>query len=60
MSLRGWSFASERDLECCFRNTYSGQVMSKDGINILSRTETRGNTAYIDDLIINISTKCRS
>jgi len=27
--------------------------MSKNEINILLRTETRGNTAYIDDLIIN-------
>jgi hypothetical protein len=26
--------------------------MSKNEINILSRTETRGNTAYVDDLII--------
>jgi hypothetical protein len=25
----------------------------KNEINILSRTETRGNTAYVDDLIIN-------
>jgi hypothetical protein len=53
VSLRGWSFASERDLDFFFRNTYSGQVMSKNEINILSRTETRGNTAYIEDLIIN-------
>jgi hypothetical protein len=27
--------------------------MSKNETNILSRTETRGNTAYVDDLIIN-------
>jgi hypothetical protein len=27
--------------------------MSKNEINILSLTETRGNTAYVDDLIIN-------
>jgi hypothetical protein len=35
------------------RNKYSGQVMSKNKINILSRNETKQNTAYIDDLIIN-------
>jgi hypothetical protein len=35
------------------RNKYSGQVMSKNEINILSRNETNQNTAYIDDLIIN-------
>jgi hypothetical protein len=27
--------------------------MSKNEINILSPTETRGNTAYVDDFIIN-------
>jgi hypothetical protein len=27
--------------------------MSKNKINILSRTETGGNTAYVDDWIIN-------
>ena len=26
--------------------------MSKNEINILSRNETKGNTAYVDDLII--------
>ena len=35
------------------RNKYSGQVMSKNKINILSRNETKLNTACIDDLIIN-------
>ena len=53
MSLRGWPFDSERDLEFVFlRNKYSGQVMSKNEINILSRNETKRNTAYVDDLII--------
>jgi hypothetical protein len=33
VSLRGWSFDSERDLEVFFRNKYSGQVMSKNKIN---------------------------
>jgi hypothetical protein len=43
--LRGiWNFL--------LRNKYSGQVMSKNKINILSRNETKQNTAYIDDLII--------
>ena len=27
--------------------------MTNNKINILSRTETRGNTAYVDDWIIN-------
>ena len=36
-----------------FRNKYSGQVASKNNINILSCHETKRNTAYIDDLIIN-------
>ena len=27
--------------------------MNKYEINILSRNETRGNTAYVDDLVIN-------
>ena len=27
--------------------------MSKNEINILSRNETSGNTAYVDDLVIN-------
>ena len=27
--------------------------MSKNEINIMSRTEARGNTAYVDDLLIN-------
>ena len=27
--------------------------MSKNKIDILSRTKTRGNTAYVDDWIIN-------
>ena len=54
MSLRGWPFDSERDLEFVFlRNKYSGQVMSKNEISILSRNETKRNTAYVDDLIIN-------
>jgi hypothetical protein len=35
------------------RNKYSGQVMSKNKINILSRNETKQNTACIDDFIIN-------
>ena len=35
-----------------FRNQYSVQVMSKNEINILSRNETKRNTAYVDDLII--------
>ena len=35
------------------RNKYFGQVMSKYKQNILSRNETKQNTAYIDDLIIN-------
>jgi hypothetical protein len=43
LSLRGWPFDSERDLEVFFRNIYSGQVMSKNKINILSRTKR--NTA---------------
>ena len=44
--LRGiWNFL--------LRNKYSGQVMSKNKINILSGNETKQNTAYIDDLIIN-------
>ena len=34
------------------RNKYSGQVMSKHKINILSRNDTKQNTAYIDALII--------
>ena len=54
VSLRGWPFDSERDLEFVFlRNKYSGQVMSKNEISILSRNETKRNTAYVDDLIIN-------
>ena len=36
-----------------FRNKYSGQVTSTNKINILSCHETKRNTAYIDDLIIN-------
>ena len=52
VSLRGWSYDSERDLEVFFRNIYSGQVMSKNKINILLRNETI-YTAYLDDLIIN-------
>ena len=36
-----------------FRNKYSGQVTSKNKINILSCHETKRNTAHIDDLIIN-------
>jgi hypothetical protein len=36
-----------------FRNKYSGQFMSKNEINILACHETKRNTAYIDDLIIN-------
>jgi hypothetical protein len=39
--IRGWPFDSERDLEVAFRNKYSGQVMSKNKINILSCTETK-------------------
>ena len=35
-----------------FRNKYSGQVMSKNEINILWRNGTKRNTAYVDDLII--------
>ena len=31
------------------RNKYSGQVMSKNKINILSRNDTKQNTSYIDD-----------
>jgi hypothetical protein len=34
------------------RNKYSGQVMSKNKINIPSCNEAKQNTAYIDDLII--------
>ena len=44
--LRGiWNFL--------LRNKYSGQVISKNKINILSRNETKQNTAFIYDLIIN-------
>jgi hypothetical protein len=32
---------------------YSGQVMNKNKINMMSRNETKRNMAYIDDLIIN-------
>jgi hypothetical protein len=32
---------------------YSGQVMKKNKINMLSRNETKRNIAYVDDLIIN-------
>jgi hypothetical protein len=49
----GWPFESERNLEFFFRNKYSGQVMGKNKINILSSFETKRNTAYKDDLIIN-------
>jgi hypothetical protein len=45
VSLRGWPFDSERDPEDFFRNKYSGQVMSKNKINILSRNETKRNTS---------------
>jgi hypothetical protein len=38
------------------RNKYSGQVTSTNKINILSCHETKRNTAYIDDLIINEQT----
>ena len=54
VSLRGWSYDSERDLELFFfRNKYSDQFMSKIKIYILSCHETKQNTVYIDDLIIN-------
>ena len=46
VSLRGWPFDSERDLEAFSRNQYSGQVMSKNKINILSRNETKRNYLY--------------
>ena len=46
VSLRGWPFDSERDLEAFFRNQYSGQVMSKNKINIPSRNETKRNYLY--------------
>jgi hypothetical protein len=43
----GCPFNSERDLEVLFfLNKYSGQVMSKNKINILSCNETKRNTAY--------------
>jgi hypothetical protein len=32
---------------------YSGQVMNKNKINMMSRNETKRNMAYVDDLIIN-------
>ena len=47
VSLMGRPFDSERDLEVfVFRNKYSGHVMSQKKINILSRNETKRNTAY--------------
>jgi hypothetical protein len=32
---------------------YSGQVMNKNKINMMSRNETKRNIAYVDDLILN-------
>ena len=32
---------------------YSGQVMNKNKINMMSRNETKRNMTYVDDLIIN-------
>jgi hypothetical protein len=31
---------------------YSGQVMNKNKINMMSRNETKRNIAYVDDLIL--------
>ena len=31
---------------------YSGQVMNKHKINMMSRSETKRNIAYVDDLIL--------
>ena len=45
MFLPVYSLAQKRE--------YSGPVMSKNKINIMSRNETKRNIAYADDLVIN-------
>ena len=51
VSLRGLPFDSERDLEGFFFLEIP-ILPSKNEIKILSCNETKRNTAYIDDLII--------